>query len=81
MAKAKGKTPSLIGFSNGRPKRIEVKRVRTCVRCDRKMGPGEDCFDVPRQSGGFPAEKPYCKGCYINVLDQTQQDLNQLRTL
>lgn len=77
----KGKTPSLVSASNGRPKRVHVKRRSKCSRCDCTILVGADCFNVPRSTNGFSVEKRFCKACYDGVLDQTQKDLNELRML
>ena len=77
----KGKTPSLIGSSNGRPKRVVVMRTSECCRCHGAIKPGDDCFNIPRAGQGFSTEKRYCNDCYGNVLDQTQKDLAELRTI
>ena len=77
----KGKTPSLIGFTNGRPKRIDVARKSTCFRCRSAILVGTACYDIPQKSAGFTRECRHCSICYQRVLEQTQKDLNQLKSL
>jgi hypothetical protein len=77
----KGKTPSLIGFSNGRPKRVVVQRKSECCRCKQDILPGVDCFDIPQKSAGFTRECRHCKNCYEKILNQTQEDLTSLKSL
>ncbi len=79
--KPKGRTPSLIGSTNGRPKRADVKRKSECCRCNDDIGIGADCFNIPKAGMGFSKECRYCKDCYGKVLDQTQKDLDGLKTL
>ncbi len=77
----KGKTPSLIGFSNGRPDRVDVLRKSECYRCGEDILPGSDCFDIPKKSAGFTKECRYCKGCYEKILAQTQEELTLLKSI
>lgn len=77
----KGKTPSLIGFANGRPSRITVKKKSSCVRCSDAILAGADCFNVPQKSAGFTREKRFCKTCYDLVLSQTSKDLESLKAI
>jgi hypothetical protein len=77
----KGKTPSLIGFVNGRPNRIEVLGKSHCSRCGCDILVGADCFNIPKKSSGFTNECRYCKNCYEKVLEQTQADLESLKSL
>lgn len=77
----KGKTPSLIGFSNGRPNRVEVLRKSRCARCDGDILPGADCFNIPKKKAGFTKECRYCKNCFERVLEQTDSDFESLKRL
>jgi hypothetical protein len=77
----KGKTPSLIGSTNGRPKRVTVERKSECNRCKDDIHPGNDCFGIPRLGSGFSNLKRYCKECYSRVLEQTEKDLADLKIL
>lgn len=77
----KGKTPSLIGSTLGRPKRVDVKRRSTCSRCACEIAAGSVCFGIPRLGGAFSNEARYCQGCYSQILDQTEKDLKALRAI
>lgn len=79
--KPKGKTPSLIGGSNGRPKRAEVKRRSECSRCHSAIEKGADCFEIPKVGGSFSNAKRFCAGCFQNVLSKTAEDLEELHNL
>lgn len=77
----KGKTPSLIGLSNGRPKRDIVKRASKCSRCDEDLSMGETCYQIPKAGNGFNSARRYCMNCYCKILEQTQKDLEELKSL
>ena len=77
----KGKTPSLIGSSNGRPKRVQVERKSQCYRCSSDIEASQDCFGIPKIGSGFSSIKRYCKTCYHMILEQTQNDLEEIKKL
>jgi hypothetical protein len=79
--KPRGKTPSLIGSSNGRPKRVTVVRKSECCRCHGDIQPGQDCFGIPKAGSGFSSVKRFCKECFQNVLVQTNKDLEEVKNL
>jgi len=79
MKTKRGKVPSLIAGSNGKPSVVIVKKQRKCVRCDEKIPKGSQCFEIPKVGGGFSNKKPYCNTCFENVLEQTDIDLTALR--
>lgn len=79
--KPKGKTPSLIGLSNGRPERVQVERKSTCFRCSCDIGIGQECFGIPKIVSGFSKQKRYCKSCYQMILEQTEKDLEEAKRL
>jgi len=79
--KPKGKTPSLIGSSNGRPERVTVKAKSECKRCHCDILVGDDCFGIPKTGSGFKTPKRFCKECFQNVLLQTQKDLDEIKQL
>jgi len=79
--KPRGRTPSLIGGSNGRPKRANVKRRSECSRCHRTLEAGTDCFEIPKVGGAFANSKRVCQECFKNILQKTAEDLEELRAL
>ena len=79
--KPKGKTPSLIGSSNGRPTKVAVKAKCECKRCHSDILVGDDCFEIPRTGSGFRTSKRFCKECFQKVLIQTQKDLDEIKQL
>lgn len=77
----KGKTPSLIGSSNGRPKAVVAGKKCKCRRCDVELAKGTECFDIPKIGSTFSSTWRYCYGCYKKILDQTEKDLEELKDL
>lgn len=75
----RGKTPSLIGASNGRPKKVIVQRKSKCNRCGGDIHIGDDCYNIPKTGNSFSKETRYCIECYKNILVQTEQDLAALK--
>ena len=76
----RGKTPSLISGSSGKPLIVEVKRRRNCNRCECNINMGEKIFEIPKIVGGFSVKKPICKLCFREILDQTKKDLDKLES-
>ncbi len=75
MAK-RGKTPSLIGGGAGACKFATAKRKRICKRCKGEIPGGCNCIEVNIPSTmGY---KCYCIDCFKEVLDKTQQDIDNL---
>lgn len=75
MAK-KGKTPSLIGGGAGACRFSSALKKRTCKRCGGAIPGGNDCVEVNKP--GTQGHKCYCIDCFKEVLEQTQQDLDNL---
>ncbi len=80
MAK-RGKTPSLITGSSGKPSSTVAKKQRKCNRCDSCISGGTKLYLIPKVGGGFSNKKPYCKNCFDEILVQTQKDLDELKVL
>lgn len=78
---SKGKTPSLIGSSLGRPEAKTARRRSPCSRCKADIVMGDTCFDVPQPSNTFPSPRRFCVPCFTLVLEQTRRDLAALDTL
>lgn len=79
--KPRGRTPSLIGGSNGRPKRASVKKKSECARCHSTLEVETDCFEIPKVGGAFANSKRFCQECFKNILEKTSEDLEKLRAL
>ena len=78
MLKKRGKIPSLISGSSGKPVKVTAKRQRPCIRCSCDIASGSSCFEVPKVGGGFSSKKTYCKSCFKEVLEKTKEDLSSL---
>lgn len=74
----KGKTPSLIGSSLGRPSKKTCGRETPCSRCHVGIPKGEDCYDVPQPKKPHSATRRFCADCFSGVLEQTRCDLEKL---
>lgn len=81
MKKNKGKTPSLITGSSGRPKESVAERTRACARCSSNISSGEKCFEVPKVGGAYANHKTFCTGCFNDILAQTRIDLEYFENL
>ena len=77
----RGKTPSLIGSTNGKPKKVAVKRKSKCNRCQSDILTGQDCFSIPKVGSGFKSEKRYCTTCFQKIIEQTEKDLENIKNL
>ena len=80
MAK-RGKTPSLITGSSGKPSSTVAQRQRECSRCGSGISMGTKLYTIPKLGSGFSQKKPYCKNCFDEILVQTQKDLDELKML
>ena len=78
VGKPKGPTPSLIGSSNGRPKRVAVGKLSECCRCHCDMVKGETCIEIPKLGGAYVNPKRYCNGCYVLILKKTNEDIAEI---
>lgn len=77
----KGKTPSLIGSSLGKPTKVASKRKCECSRCHAEILKGQACYDVPQPLKPHSATRRFCASCFGAVLEQTKQDIAVLEKL
>jgi hypothetical protein len=77
----KGPTPSLIGGSNGRPKRVEVKKLSNCYRCNESLTKGTMCIEVPKLGGAYSSARRMCDDCFKLMLSKTASDLAEINAL
>ena len=75
VGKPRGPTPSLIGSSNGRPKRVVVGKLSECCRCHCEMIKGRSCIEIPKLGGAYANSKRCCHECYKKILEKTNEDL------
>jgi hypothetical protein len=80
-AKPKGPTPSLIGGTNGRPKRTVVQRRSECFRCHADLLAGTECVAIPKLGGAYSTERRICDACFKLVLAKTAEDLAEVGKL
>lgn len=78
-AKPRGPTPSLIGGTNGKPKRVRAGKLCECSRCHVTLVKGQECIDIPKLGTGFSASRRVCAECFGDILEKTQSDLDALR--
>jgi uncharacterized 2Fe-2S/4Fe-4S cluster protein (DUF4445 family) len=81
MSKAKGKTPSLIGSSLGRPVAATAGKKCACSRCDAVLVKGDRCIDVPQPNKPFNSSRRFCVDCFAQVLARTKADVTALEAL
>lgn len=81
MTKPKGKTPSLLTQSTGKPVVHICQRRTTCKRCCNSIISGEKCFKIPKLNSGFSTPVIYCLDCFRLIIVQTKTDLSALEKL
>ena len=79
--KPRGPVPSLIGGSNGRPKRVDVQRQSKCSRCHVPFMAGETCIEIPKVGGAYSSAKRVCDECFQDILKKTGEDFEEVREL
>jgi hypothetical protein len=81
MTKPKGKTPSLLTQTTGKPILYECKRRTLCARCKKNISHGEKCFQIPKLNSGFTSLKLYCLRCFGLILEQTSSEIIELERI
>ena len=79
--KPKGPVPSLIGGSNGRPKRVPVLRKSTCYRCGDNLLVGKPCVAIPKLGAAYSSVKRVCDDCFQAILSKTTSDLEAVKLI
>lgn len=77
----RGPTPSLIGSTNGRPRRVTVVRKSACYRCHVDLLGGHACIELPKLGGAYASVKRLCDECFQAIIAKTSQDLDELRKI
>lgn len=77
----RGKTPSLIGSSLGRPEKKTCGKSTPCSRCRHDIPKGADCYDVQQPLKPHSSTRRFCADCFAGVLAQTRLDLEKLEAL
>jgi hypothetical protein len=78
MGKPKGKTPSLISMSTGKPAVHTCGRATECDRCSHGVATGATCFHIPKMKNGFTSKPIFCLTCTADIIAQTKIDLQAL---
>ena len=74
----KGKTPTLICGSRGKPSKIVAKGLSHCAGCGDDIMKNQECYKIPRVGYGLKSPQRYCKVCFTEILNQTKKDLDDL---
>lgn len=77
----RGPTPSLIGGTNGRPKRVPVTRRSQCYRCTDDLVAGTQCIEIPKLGMAYSTSRRCCDACFELILTKTEADLAELKAL
>jgi hypothetical protein len=75
MPKPKGKTPSLLAVSTGRPVPHTCGKATPCDRCGETVVKGESCFQIPKVKSGFISHPIFCTVCTVAIVEQTKIEL------
>jgi hypothetical protein len=79
--KPRGPVPSLIGGTNGRPKRVPVLRKSECSRCRGPFVAGQTCIEIPKLGAGYSTSKRVCEECFQGILQKTCEDLEAIKAI
>lgn len=71
----------MIGGTNGRPKRAEVKRLSKCYRCYGDLVMGTTCVEIPKLGQPFLTIRRVCDACFQLILRKTEDDIAEIRRL
>lgn len=78
MGKQKGKTPSLITMSTGKPTLHTCGRTTLCERCGKEVATGTACFQIPKMKNGFTTRPIFCMECTFAIVLKTKTDIHSL---
>ena len=79
--KPKGRVPSLIGSTNGRPRRVPVRKKSECSRCHQPWVAGVTCIEIPKLGGAYSSSRRVCDTCFQAILRKTGEDLEALHSI
>lgn len=77
--KTRGPVPSLIGGTNGRPRRVSVQGKSKCSRCHVPFAVGDTCITIPKLGGAYSNDKRVCNECFQEILKKTSEDLDAIK--
>ena len=80
--KPRGPVPSLIGSTNGRPKRVPIKNNGyNCSRCHAPFIAGQTCIAIPKLGAAHTNSKRVCDDCFKEILRKTCEDLEVVKAI
>jgi ferredoxin len=78
VTKPKGKTPSLLSMSTGKPLVYICKKKSKCSRCKNDIIKNYKCFQIPKASSGFTSKKIFCVACTTEIVEQSKKDIAKI---
>ena len=75
----RGRIPSLISSSSGKPRYTTVKRACSCSKCNGTLATGDVCAEIPKVGGAYTNWKRYCLNCFQAVIEQTDKDFQEIK--
>lgn len=72
----RGKTPSLVCGTAGKPRIVFAKGTRHCKRCETKLIRATKCIEIPIP--GSLGRKTYCCDCFLDMITKSREDLDLL---
>jgi hypothetical protein len=75
MGKPKGKTPSLLSISTGKPEVHSCGKLTPCDRCGERVAKGDACFRIPKMKSGFTNRPIFCVECTSDIVTRTKADI------
>jgi hypothetical protein len=79
--KPRGPVPSLIGSTNGRPRRVAVLKKSECSRCHGPFIAGQTCIAIPTLGSAYSTARRVCDECFEGILQKTYEDLEEIKAL
>ncbi len=79
--KPRGPVPSLIGSTNGRPKRVPVLKKSECSRCHAPFVAGQSCIAIPKLGTAYSTAKRVCDECFQGILQKTSEDFEAMKVI
>jgi hypothetical protein len=79
--KPRGPVPSLIGGTNGKPKRVSVRKKSECSRCGSPLVAGDTCIEIPKLGTAYSTSRRVCDECFQAILAKTYEDLEKVKAI
>ena len=75
----RGRIPSLISSSSGKPRFVTAKKSCSCSRCKKDISSGEVCVEIPKVGGAYTNWKRCCLDCFQTIIEQTDKDFKEIK--